>query len=236
MELPSLEVATENVPSSARTTPRAETPLTRSSIGIEPSAATLLARTLTAAAIATIPRVPLVILVVVLPRNAAAALSSARTTPKARTLETRFSGSTEEMVLSAADNINTPVEIATIAPDSAATWNFLPRVSVFKTLSAATSSVNSTVMLMSEPVSLSGLTIERTVSDAAKTAIALATVMSVSAFLLVFQAVIASPRDLIAFLTPSTTPETPLKISLPLLMKFLIALRIPRPIPAFMKL
>ena len=195
MELPSLEVATENVPSSARTTPRAETPLTRSSIGIEPSAATLLARTLTAAAIATIPRVPLVILVVVLPRNAAAALSSARTTPKARTLATKFSGSTEEMVLSAADNINTPVEIATIAPDNAATWNFLPRVSVFKTLSAATSSVNSTVMLMSEPVSLSGLTIERTVSDAAKTAIALATVMSVSAFLLVFQAVIASPRE-----------------------------------------
>ena len=140
------------------------------------------------------------------------------------------------MVFKAADSINMPVDMATIAADNVATWNFLPSVSVLSTSSAATNSVNKTVILNREPARRSGLINDKTVSEAAKTPMALATVIKVSAFLFVFQALMASPRDVIIFLTPSIMPLAPSRILLPLPMKFLIALRMPRPMPAFIKL
>src|SRR5699024_7569289 len=206
IEPPNLLTRTANAPSSVMTTPRETIPFVRLSRDIDPSALTLLARILTAVAINIIPVVPLVIRLVVLLIKMATVVSSARVTVSTIILATKRSGSMEEIVLSAADNINIPADMATKAVDIIPVCIFFPVVTVEIAPNATDSSRNNVDMATIAPVNLSGFTRERTTKDAAKIAIALAILIRVSAWMFLVNAWMELAVLENTFLTLATTP------------------------------
>ena len=192
--------------SSAQRTPTPTSPLVSALLFSPLNAFTLETRTRILAANATIPTAPLVNRPPTFERTAATAVISAITPPRAITLPSSLSELMVEITLSAPERTSIAAETATIP--AARTLSFrLLTFFVIVVIRAITpiSSPNVTVNAPMDAPKRSAFTIERTASEPAIRATALAIVIRVSAFLADFHASTASPSDSMHSLIPPTT-------------------------------